>query len=228
MITANLVIVEAIMDDFIRGEIDAEIVEDDDSSIYLSIADMMSSLLMFFALLFITTLLQLAQKDAPKRVVIGNVVGQMKSNNINVKVNPETGDVSIQESILFAKGSTELKPEGKTFLRSFIPVYSGVIFSKPEFEKEISRVVIEGHTSSDGDNKTNLQLSLLRSASVYNYIFYDMNFPTKAPLSQKILAAGRGEIESDKKRDNPGDRKVVFRFQFRSDELKKDIVKTSL
>ncbi|MHC5734623.1 OmpA family protein [Nostoc sp.] len=228
MITANLVMVEVIMDDFIRGEINADIVEDDDSSIYLSIADMMSSLLMFFALLFITTLLQLAQKDAPKRVVIGNVVGQMKSNNINVKVNPDTGDVSIQESILFAKGSTELKPEGKAFLRSFIPVYSGVIFSKPEFEKEISRVVIEGHTSSDGDDKTNLQLSLLRSSSVYNYIFYDMNFPTKAPLSQKILAAGRGEIESDKKRDNPGDRKVVFRFQFRSDELKKDIVKTSL
>ncbi|MEH2061912.1 MAG: OmpA family protein [Nostoc sp.] len=220
--------VEAIMDNFIRGEIDAEIIEDDDSSIYLSIADMMSSLLMFFALLFITTLLQLAQKDAPKRVVIGNVVGQMKSNNINVKVNPETGDISIQESILFAKGSTELKPEGKAFLRRFVPVYSGVIFSKPEFDKEISRVVIEGHTSSDGDEKTNLQLSLLRSASVYNYIFYDMNFPTKAPLSQKILAAGRGEIESDKKRDNPGDRKVVFRFQFRSDELKKDIVKTSL
>ncbi|WP_238845778.1 OmpA family protein [Nostoc edaphicum] len=228
MITANLVIVEAMMDDFIRSEIDTETIEDDDSSIYLSIGDLMSGLLMFFALLFITALLQLAQKDVPKRVVIGNVVGQMKSNNINVKVNPETGDVSIQESILFAKGSTELKPEGKAFLRRFIPVYSGVIFSKSEFEQEISRVVIEGHTSSDGDDKTNLQLSLLRSSSVYNYIFYDMNFPTKAPLSQKILAAGRGEIESDKKLDNPGDRKVVFRFQFRSDELKKDIVKTSL
>ncbi|MEH2283773.1 MAG: OmpA family protein [Nostoc sp.] len=208
--------------------VDTEIIEDDDSSIYLSIADLMSSLLMFFALLFITALLQLAQKDVPKRVVIGNVVGQMKSNNINVKVNPDNGDVSIQESILFAKGSTELKPEGKAFLRRFIPVYSGVIFSKPEFAQEISRVVIEGHTSSEGDDKTNLQLSLLRASSVYTYIFYDMNFPTKAPLSQKILAAGRGEIESDKKRDNPGDRKVVFRFQFRSDELKKDILKTSL
>lgn len=216
------------MDDFIGGEIDADIIEDDDSSIYLSIGDLMSGLLMFFALLFITALLQLAQKDVPKRVVIGNVVGQMKSNNINVKVNPDTGDVSIQESILFTKGSTELKPEGKAFLRRFIPVYSGVIFSKPEFEQEISRVVIEGHTSSEGDDKTNLELSLLRSSSVYKYIFYDMNFSTKAPLSQKILAAGRGEIESDKQRDNPGDRKVVFRFQFRSDELKKNIAKTSL
>lgn len=215
------------MDDFFRSESEPENIEDDDSSIYLSIGDLMSGLLMFFALLFITALLQLAQKDAPKRVVIGNVVGQMKSNNINVKVNPDTGDVSIQESILFSKGSTELKPEGKAFLRRFIPVYSGVIFSKAEFEKEISRVVIEGHTSSDGDTKENLQLSLLRSASVYNYIFYEMNFSTKSPLSQKILAAGRGEIESDKKRDNPSDRKVVFRFQFRSDELKKDITKTS-
>lgn len=220
--------VSAIMDEFIRGEIEPEIIEDDDSSIYLSIGDLMSGLLMFFALLFITALLQLAEKDVPKRVVIGNVVGQMKSNNINVKVNPETGDVSIQESILFTQGSTELKPEGKAFLRRFIPVYSSVIFSKPEFEKEISRVVIEGHTSSEGDDKTNLELSVLRSSSVYRYIFYDMNFPTKAPLSQKILAAGRGEIEADNKRDNPGDRKVVFRFQFRSDELKKDITKTSL
>ncbi len=208
------------MNDFTKCDfLSSEIAEDDDSSIYLSIGDLMSSLLMFFMLLFITTLLQLAEKDAPKRVVIGNVVGQMKSNNINVKVNSETGDVSIQESILFAKGSTELKPEGKAFLRSFIPVYSGVIFSKPEFDKEVSRVVIEGHTSSEGDYQTNLQLSLLRSSSVAKFIFYEMNFTTKAPLSQKILAAGRGEIEADKTRDNPGDRKVVFRFQFRTDDL---------
>ncbi|MBD2197547.1 MULTISPECIES: OmpA/MotB family protein [Calothrix] len=215
------------MDDFIRGEIDAEITEDEDSSIYLSIGDLMSGLLMFFALLFITVLLQLAERGAPKNDVIENVMQQMKSNNINVKVNPDTGDVSIEESILFAKGSAELKPEGKAFLRRFIPVYSGVIFSKREFDKEISRVVIEGHTSSEGDDKTNLQLSVMRSSSVYKYIFYDIDFPTKSPLNQKILAAGRGEIEADQTLDNPGDRKVVFRFQFRSDELKPDITKTS-
>ena len=146
------------MDNFIRDEIDAEMIEDDDSSIYLSIGDLMSGLLMFFALLFITALLQLAQKDVPKRLIIGNVVGEMKSNNINVKVNPETGDISIQESILFAQGSNELKPEGKAFLSRFIPVYSRVIFSKEEFENEISRVVIECHTSSEGDEKINLEL----------------------------------------------------------------------
>jgi outer membrane protein OmpA-like peptidoglycan-associated protein len=208
------------MDDLISSEVDAEFIEDDDSSIYLSIGDLMSGLLMFFALLFITALLQLAEKDVSKQGIIINVIEQMKSNNINVKISPETGDISIKESILFAQGSSELKPEGKAFLRRFIPVYSGVIFSTETFDKEISRVIIEGHTSSEGDDKTNLQLSVLRSASVYRYIFYDMNFPNKAPLSKKILAAGRGEIDSDQQRDNPADRKVVFRFQFRTDELK--------
>ena len=62
----------------------------------------------------------------------------MKSKNINVQVNPETGDISIQESILFDKGSTQLKPAGKDFLRKFIPVYSGVVFSKPEFQKKLA------------------------------------------------------------------------------------------
>ncbi|MDJ0735823.1 MAG: OmpA family protein [Nostocaceae cyanobacterium] len=194
--------------------------EDDDASTYLSIGDLMSGLLMFFVLLFITAL---AQIDEPKRVVIGNVIGEMKNNNINVKVNPETGDISIEESILFTQGSTEIKPQGKEFLRDFIPVYSKVIFSKPEIENEITRVVIEGHTSSEGDYKTNMELSVLRASSVAKFIFYEIKFPTQDKFSQKILAAVRGEIEADKTRDNPADRKVLFRFQFRGDELTKKL-----
>ncbi|MFQ4146805.1 flagellar motor protein MotB [Chlorogloeopsis sp. ULAP02] len=204
------------MNDFIRDNIELEITEDDEVSTYLSIGDLMSGLLMFFVLLFITVIIQ---RDEPKRIVIGNVIGQMKSNNIDVKVNSENGDVSIRESILFSKGSAELKPEGKKFLRRFIPIYSDVIFSKPEFEKEVSRVVIEGHTSSQGDYKNNLELSLQRSASVTKYIFYEMNFSNKTRLSQKILAAGRGEIEAEQSFDKPSDRKVIFRFQFRSHDL---------
>ncbi|WP_317619491.1 M48 family metalloprotease [Laspinema olomoucense] len=38
---------------------------------------------------------------------------------------------------------------------------------------------------------------------------------SKAELNPKIMAAGRGEIEAELEYGNPGDRKVVFRFQFR-------------
>ncbi len=216
------------MDDFINNDfVENEITEDDESSIYLSIGDLMSGLLMFFALLFITTLLQLAEREAPKKDVVSQLFQEMTSQNINVKVNPETGDVSIDDSILFDQGSSQIKPEGKAFLRRFIPVYSRVIFSQDKFQEVISRVVIEGHTSSEGDDKTNLQLSVLRSSSVYNYIFSEMNFKDKNSLKEKILAAGRGEIEADQKRDNPADRKVLFRFQFRSDEVNQQAIKKS-
>lgn len=127
--------------------------------------------------------------------------------------------MSIQDKILFAEGSAELTPKGKTFLQKFIPVYSQVIFSESAIENQITRVVIEGHTSSKGEYGDNLELSLLRSLSVSKYIFSkDLNFKTKSHLSQKILASGRGDIEAQKI-DNPADRKVVFRFQFKGEEF---------
>lgn len=196
--------------------------DEEESSVLLSIGDLMSGLLMIFALLFVTVLVQLKDKEEPRRVVVGTVVEQMKGNNINVKVNPETGDVSIQDKILFDENSAELKPAGKIFLKRFIPVYSRVIFSKKDFEKEIARVVIEGHTSSKGDDDTNLQLSLMRSLSVAKFIFSnELKFPTKSQLRTKIMAAGRGEMEAKQEVDDSSDRKVIFRFQFRGENFSK-------
>ncbi len=200
-----------------------EIEEDDDASIYLSIGDLMSGLLMFFALLFITTLFQLqeAREEMAKqrRVFVGELVGQLKGNNIAVQVNEGTGDVSVRESILFDENSAELKPEGKAELQRFIPIYSQVIFANREIEEQVSRVIIEGHTSSKGSYEDNMELSLRRALAVTRYIFSDgMKFESKERLDKKIMAAGRGEIEA-REPDNPSDRKVVFRLQFRGEEL---------
>jgi outer membrane protein OmpA-like peptidoglycan-associated protein len=207
------------MNDFTEWGQETDTAEDN-SSVLLSIGDMMSGLLMIFALLFITVSLQLSQRGETKRVVIGEVIGTLKSNNVNVEVNPENGDVSIRDSILFPVNSAELSPEGQKFLQSFIPVYSNVIFSNPRYANEITRVVIEGHTSSSGTYNANLQLSLLRSFAVAQYIFSpEMEFSSKPELSQKILVSGRGEIEARQDIDDPKDRKVTFRLQFRGDTL---------
>lgn len=204
-------------------ETEAEGEEDHESGIYLSISDLMSSLFLFFALLFITVLVQLnkyeEESKQQKNIVIGTLQGQLKANNVAVKVNEETGDVSIQDKILFDEGSAELKPEGKAFLQKFIPVYSRVIFSQAAIENQITRVVIEGYTSSKGEYEDNLELSLLRSLSVSRYIFSkDLNFKDKSSLKKKILASGRGEIDA-KPIDDPADRAVLFRFQFKGEEF---------
>ncbi len=65
-----------------------------------------------------------------------------------------------------------------------------------------------------------MELSLRRALSVSDYIFYQqLGFKTKQQFKRKILASGRGEIDADKSKDNPRDRKVVFRFQFRREDF---------
>ena len=113
-------------------------------------------------------------------LAIKEALQQQLGDQYELKVDPETGGVTIGDSILFDEGSARLKPEGKRFLKEFIPIYSGVIFSDEAFDKEITRVIIEGHTSSKGSNNANMELSLRRSLSVSNYIFSrQIDFETK-------------------------------------------------
>lgn len=156
------------MNSFEQFEPDTE-AEEDNSGIWLSISDLMSGLLMFFALLFIVVQVQLQQEitraqrlekelQTYKRVIdqlplriISAIEGKFGAGIL--EIDPKTGDVKIGDRILFDEGSAELKPAGKQFLKKFIPIYSDVIFSDKLFESQITRVVIEGHTSSKGSDK---------------------------------------------------------------------------
>ncbi|MDB9312027.1 OmpA family protein [Spirulina sp. CS-785/01] len=215
------------MSDWSDVELQDEILEEQDSGIWLSIGDLMSGLLMFFALLFITVMVQLKQYQEAfdnLPLVILNTLREEVPGGDQLKVDTKTGDVSIADAILFDEGSAELKPQGKKFLRNFIPVYSQVIFSNEKFENSITRVIIEGHTSSKGTEKNNMELSLRRSVSVADYIS-SIDFATQDKFNKKLLAAGRGEIDADQTSDQPSDRKVVFRFQLKQQNLWESIKK---
>ncbi|BAU63823.1 OmpA/MotB domain protein [Stanieria sp. NIES-3757] len=239
--------------------------EEQDSGVYLSISDLMSSVLMIFVLLFITVQIQLqvkvnqvrqleiqlqAEIDKTKQLEIQLQAEIDKAKQLEIQlekykkavdelpirildalegkiggkglftVDPETGDVSIGDRILFDEGSAELKPEGKKFLQQFIPIYSNVIFSDNLFDRQITRVVIEGHTSSKGSDQDNMELSLRRALAVSDYILSNqLKFATKERFKKKILASGRGEIDANQKIDHASDRRVVFRFQFRRENF---------
>jgi hypothetical protein len=63
-----------------------------------------------------------------------------------------------------------------------------------------------------------MQLSLMRANSVYREIGV-MKFPKKAVFQNKVLAAGRGELDASQKIDDSSDRRVMFRFQFRGERF---------
>ncbi|MEB3308678.1 MAG: OmpA family protein [Snowella sp.] len=211
------------MSDLFDYDTDEELLEEQDSGVWLSVGDLMSSLVMIFALLFITVLVQLNEykrviEELPQRI-LNALEGNIKGGGITV--DPETGDVSLANKILFDENSAVLKPEGKRFLQEFIPIYSKTIFSNPKFDQQVIRIIIEGHTSSKGSEQDNVNLSLKRSLSVSDYILsQQLDFPEKNQLKKKLMAAGRGEIDSQQKFDDPQDRKVVFRFQFKREDLK--------
>ena len=86
-------------DPFIEEEVD-------ESGAWLSIGDLMSALLMIFALLLISALVQISQSEESsktKRILIIQGINKALSEaNIAVEANPVTGDISILDSVLGA------------------------------------------------------------------------------------------------------------------------------
>ena len=207
-----------------------------DGTIRKTLGKFISGLLTCFALVFIAMQFQLQEKteEIQKYQKWSNALPDALQTTLKenlgdkyiLEVDRETGDVSIGDRILFAEGSAELTPEGKQFLSDFIPLYSQLIFSDSQFNQYISRVVIEGHTSSKGSEKENMELSLLRALSVSNYIIDDgLNFPNKKNFTQKILTSGRGENDAKQNTNYGGDRKVIFRLQLQREDFVKESLK---
>lgn len=192
---------------------------EDESSVFLSISDLMSALLMLFVLLLITVLIKLTkQQQDITRIIVGELEKKLAANDIEAVVDPETGDVSLRDSILFDRNSSALKPAGKQNLEKLMPIYGQVLFENKMIANQVSRVVIEGHTSAYGKSDENMKLSLLRSWEVANYTLYKMPFPNKGhkkQLEEKIMISGRGENDATKQGDFAGDRKVTLRLELK-------------
>ncbi|GAK20376.1 putative periplasmic protein [Vibrio sp. JCM 19052] len=182
----------------------------------------MSVLLMIFALLLISALVQISEvhenSQTTRVVIIKGINDALEGAGIEVQANSETGDISILDSILFDRNEYRLKPSGKAFLDQFVPIYSDVIFQSQQTSDEVSRIVIEGHSSSEGSFDRNMELSVLRANSVAKYI-NSMDFAHKLPFFDKAMISGRGPIEANQEATDPADRKVKFRFQFKDDEF---------
>lgn len=214
------------MSQFVQGVDNNEAI--DENGTWLSIGDLMSALLMIFALLLISALVQIAdvaEKSKNNRVmIIKGLEDGFKAAGIDATPNPETGDISITNSVLFEQNDYQLKRDGEVFLDKFIPVYSKVVFQNKETAEEVVRIVVEGHSSSEGNFEHNMRLSVLRANSVFEYISL-MDFPNKPDYLQKLLISGRGAIDSDQTMANEADRKVMFRFQFKGQEFQKVVGK---
>ena len=87
--------------------------------------------------------------------------------------------ISMSQNLLFAKGSDKLDMLGKAAIQKV----AQALKSETEFD-----IIVEGHTDSDGSPKSNWSLSTRRALAVIDVL------EKSGVLSQKIIAAGRGEF----------------------------------
>ena len=114
-----------------------------------------------------------------------------KSAGITVAIDPMTGSIPIDTSLLFDTDKYELKPEGQAALKSVFAVYYSV-FSRPEFRDAVDSIVIEGHTDTQGDHEYNQELSEQRAQAVYDFLLSDeCGFPDRGFLQSHMTTVGR-------------------------------------
>lgn len=205
----------------------------------MSYADLMSAMLMVFALLLTLVILDyrelLEQKEKEieevvnvKTEIIKALTEAFKESNMAIEIDQQTGAIRFPGSVLFESNSSEISAKGEGFLKEFIPAYLGILL-QDRFKDEISSVMIEGHTDKKGDYMYNMALSQDRAYSVLEYI-YSKDFPDfkEKSLSQKYITAnGRSfnqPLTNDKGEYDPDrSRRVEFLFRLKDDEAIKAI-----
>lgn len=189
-----------------------------ESATWIALADLMTGLMAIFLALAIAVLVNTSRQ---RIVIIQTVSDALRSANIQVKADPVTGDIGVQDSnLLFGADSAALKDSGRQFLDEFVPAYSQAIFAlPPELADQVVRVVVEGRTSSSGSDSHNMTLSLNRANAVVQYIFTMPDFPYKEQMIRRLTPVGRGRSEAAELEDE-NDRQVLFRFQFAGEMLK--------
>ena len=154
--------------------------------------------------------------------IIASQSSIFENSGLNITINQDTGDITTPNFILFDAGSSELSDEGKQFLDDFIPLYLEVLM-RPEYESDISVVIIEGHT--DSPFSTDMELSQQRAARV---IAYSMQMPAltedqRAYLTDRAMFIGRGFTDpvfnEDGQINREASRRVEIKFQIRDNHL---------
>lgn len=116
------------------------------------------------------------------------------------KADKETGEILIDDQILFQSNSAELSKRGKEVLKEVIPEWAQIV-TKPEYDKIIKEVVFEGHADTRGDSDpnrnylANLDLTLRRSESVTRFVFNPgWRFPRQESLRKLVSSSGRSNV----------------------------------
>ena len=162
--------------------------------------------------------------------IIASLAKALSDAQVRAKVDAKSGSIALDASVLFDVGQSELKESGKRVLDEFLPVYLSVLMDG-ENSGNISEIIIEGHTDTDGTYMKNLKLSQERALSVMEYILDDnyrmITGGMKRKLRQIATANGRSFsnpiYDVDGGVDKTASRRVEFKFRMQDEQMIEDM-----
>jgi outer membrane protein OmpA-like peptidoglycan-associated protein len=162
-----------------------------EESHWIPLTDLMTGLMVIFLLIAVSYMMQV-EADAARIKNVAIAYSEIRDalfEDLNREFQADLPkwkaqllktDLTIRFSepeVLFATGSSELKPEFQAILQDFFPRYMRILTSK-KYRDSISEVRIEGHTSSDWNGVgspedayfRNMELSQARTRSTLAYV----------------------------------------------------------
>jgi chemotaxis protein MotB len=154
------------------------------------------------------------------------VIAELKSalgKNINIDKN--SGSLRLSSKILFDKGSAVLKDGAKAELKSNFIKYVNALISNKNILDHLDKIVIEGHTDSDGGYLYNLELSQKRAYAVMNYLL-TLDYIKKHNIKTKLVASGRSYLDPIKVNgveDKEASRRIEIKFRLKNEDAMYEI-----
>ncbi len=155
------------------------------------------------------------------------VIAELKESlGKNVEIDPQSGSLRLSSNILFDKNSATLKEAAKKELKKVFINYIGALTSNRNIKKHLERIVIEGHTDSDGGYLLNLNLSQKRAYAVMNYLL-TLEFTKRNNIKPLLVASGRSYLDPiyDKngKENKYKSRRIEIKFRLKNDDSMNEI-----
>jgi len=150
-----------------------------------------------------------------------------KALGSKINIDKNTGSLKLASNILFDVGESTLKDEAKVELKKAFEEYIGALVENKEIRPHLDKIIIEGHTDSDGGYMYNLKLSQNRALSVMEYLL-SLDFSKKYNIKPLMTASGRAYIDAIKKNgveDKEASRRIEIKFRLKNEDAMHEIEK---
>lgn len=161
-----------------------------------------------------------------KADVIEALRNEFTSHNINVDIDAQTGALLLDANVMFDRNDSTLLPDGESVLSEVLPIYCQVLLGE-EYRDNVSEIIIDGYTDTDGEYEYNLELSQKRSLGVAQYLLsiagQFLNSSEIGLLQEKLTVNGHSMsnpiLNDDGSVNKDASRRVEVKFRLKDEEM---------